>query len=45
MWSKERFSIVSTTMWSMFASVPGEKSTGAGQPAGRAGANVRWGPV
>ena len=28
MWSKDRFSCVSTTMWSMFASVPGGSAVG-----------------
>ena len=51
MWSKDRFSMVSTTMWSMFDSVPGEKSqaglglVGVGQSAGVSKANTFCGPV
>ena len=45
MWSNERFSIIRTTMWSMLASVPGEKSCPAGQSAGRSGTKTLRGPV
>ena len=51
MWSNDRFSIMSTTMWSMFARVPGEKSQvelacfAVGQSAGVFGTNTFCGPV
>ena len=51
MWSKDLFSFMITTMWSMFASVEGEKSyvvpgfPGVGQSVGTSGTNTFFGPV